>query len=78
MLYYDVRTGKDIGVRLTPHRFRNKSYRASRGKFGPHSTAYSEGELVRLIQQGWMVRMSNLKAGHPPSLITPDSIRGWK
>ena len=78
MLYYDVRRGGKTGVRLTPHRFRNNKYRASRGKYGPHSYVDSESQLIPLLQQGWMVRMSNPKAGHAPSLITPDSIQGWK
>ncbi|PYU28090.1 MAG: hypothetical protein DMG32_03760 [Acidobacteria bacterium] len=79
-LYYEVRFGNDKGSRLTPHLFRDKTFRASRGKFGPHAVVYSEGELIPYLRQGWSVRMSmsNTKEGHRPSLITPDSIQGWK
>ena len=78
MLYYDVRWGKDKGMRLTPHCFRNKTFRASRGKFGPHMVVQDESELLHYIREGWSVRMSNSKAGHAPSLISPDSLQGWK
>jgi hypothetical protein len=78
MLYYDIRFGKDMGVRLTPHRFRDWNFRASRGKFGPHRFVHAESELIQYIRQGWSIRMSNPQASCPPSLITPKSIQGWK
>jgi len=78
MLYYDIRFGKHKGVRLTAHQFRDKTFRASRGKFGPHEVVYAESELTRYVRQGWSIRMSNPQASCPPSLITPKSIQGWK
>jgi hypothetical protein len=78
MLYYDVRFGKNAGIRLTPHRFRDGRFRASRGKSGPHKHVQTVEELIALIRQGQMVRMSNPEAGHPPSLISPKSIEGWR
>lgn len=73
-LTYKIPFGMDIGLTLTPHRFK-AGYRASKSKHGPHEYVSTERALIPYIQRGWSVRMS--APGHAPSLISPGSITGW-
>ncbi len=75
MLRYTVRFGQDKGLTLTPHRYKD-GYRASKTKFGPHEPVNTEEELVPYLQRGWSIRMS--AKNYRPSLITPESVDGWR
>jgi hypothetical protein len=74
-LTYTVRFGDDLGTELRPHCYKT-GYRASKSKYGPHVYVRNERELIPYMQRGWSVRMS--APGHPPSLITPNSVDGWR
>jgi hypothetical protein len=76
MLTYTVRFGDDLGIELRPHRYGTTGYRASQSKEGPHVHVRTEQELVPYLRNGWSIRMSG--PGHPPSLITPRSVDGWR
>jgi len=74
-LTYTVRFGEDLGIELRPHRFK-QGYRASKTKEGPHDHVPTERDLIPYMQRGWSVRMS--APGHSPSLISPNSLKGWR
>jgi len=74
-----VRWGKEQGIVLKPHRFRNGKFRASEFKGGRSEWAASEEDLKRLLRKGWSIRMSNPDSDYhrAPSLIIPAFVRGW-
>jgi hypothetical protein len=74
-LRYIVWFGNDIGLTLRPHRYKG-GYRASEAEVGPHAHVNNEDGLIPYMQRGWSIRMS--AKGHPPSLITPASVSGWR
>ena len=74
-LTYVVRFGGDLGIELRPHRYKT-GYRASESKHGRHVHVHTEAELIPYLKRGWSVRMG--APGHPPSLVRPDSINGWR
>ncbi len=78
MLYAEVRCGKDTGISLTPHRFRDGRFAVARKKGEDYKFLDTEEEVVSHLAQGYLLRMSNRKERHAPSLIAPDSIYGWK
>ena len=75
MLYAEVLRGQNVGIRLTPHKYRNGKYRVARKKGGPY-TDVDFDEIVSWIQRGHGVRMSNKQQKHPPGLISAESIKG--
>jgi hypothetical protein len=79
MLQATVRWGKEPGVVLKPHRFRNGKFKASEFKGGRSEWAASEEDLKGLLRKGWSIRMSNPDSDYhrAPSLIIPAFVRGW-
>jgi hypothetical protein len=77
MLYAEVKRGQNVGIRLTPHKYRNGKYRVARKKGGPYTDVGFE-EIVSWIRRGYGVRMSNKLQEHPPGLIRAESVQGWK
>jgi len=74
-LYYEVRYGVDKGLRLTPHKYRDKRFRV-REKPGDPWVAIEERDIESYLDRGYILRMST--KGHSPSGIRPESIRGRK
>jgi hypothetical protein len=74
---YVVQKGKEAGVMLVPHRYRNGTYLASKCKQGPHFRVDSTEELITHMVNGHYIRMSNPETRHhrTPRLIHPASIR---
>ena len=74
---YVVQKGKEAGVMLVPHRYRNGTYLASKCKRGPHFRVGSTEELITHMVNGHYIRMSNPETRHhrTPRLIHPASIR---
>ena len=74
---YVVQKGKEAGVMLVPHRYRNGTYLASKCKEGPHFRVDSTEELITHMVNGHYIRMSNPETLHhrTPRLIHPASIR---
>ena len=79
MLQATVRWGKEPGVVLKPHRFRNGKFKASEFKGGRSEWAASEEDLKGLLRKGWSIRMNNPDSDYhrAPSLIIPAFVRGW-
>jgi hypothetical protein len=72
-LYYEVRYGEDKGLRLTPHRYRDKRFRVRR-KPGDPWIPVEERDIESYLEKGFILRMST--KGHSPSGIRPESIKG--
>jgi len=72
MMFSMVSRGKNSGVRLFPHRYKDNRYRVSLGDEGPYIP------IPSYLANGYSLRMSNGAEIHNPSLISPESIRGWK
>jgi len=74
---YIVQKGKEAGVLLVPHRFRDGSFLASKCKQGPHFRVHSTEELVTHMVSGHSIQMSNpgSRTHRAPRLIRPESIR---
>jgi hypothetical protein len=70
--YYEVRNGNDKGLRLTPHRYRDKRF-PMRRKAGDPWIAVTDQQIESYLDRGYILRMS--AKGHPPSGIRPDSTR---
>jgi len=75
MLRSIVWFGKITGLTLRPHRYK-RGYRASKAKHGPHAYVDTEGGLIPYLQHGCSIWMS--ARYHPPSLIAPESVTGWR
>jgi hypothetical protein len=79
MLFAIVRRGKNAGVRLVPHRYKEDDrYRVCLGKQGPYIPIADERDIPEYLANGYSLNMSSGDEGHNPSLIRPESIRGWK
>ena len=74
---YLVQKGKEAGVLLVPHRYRDGKFLASKCKQGPHFRVDSTEELLTYMVSGHSIRMSNPETRHhrAPRLIRPQSIR---
>lgn len=74
---YVVQKGKEAGVMLVPHRYRDGKYLASKCKQGPHFRVDSAEELITHMVNGHYIRMSNPETRHhrTPRLIRSSSIR---
>jgi hypothetical protein len=74
---YLVQKGKEAGVLLVPHRYRDGKFVASKCKQGPHFRVASTEELLTYMVNGHYIGMSNPKtrSHRTPRLIRPQSIR---
>ena len=74
---YIVQKGKEAGVLLAPHRFRDGSFLASERRQGPHFRVHTTEELVTHMVSGHSIHMSNheSRSHRAPRLIRPESIR---
>jgi hypothetical protein len=74
---YLVQKGKEAGVMLVPHRYRDGKYLASKCKQGPHLRVESTEELLTHMVSGYSIHMSNPETRHhrAPRLIRLQSIR---
>jgi hypothetical protein len=77
MLYFDVRRGENTGIRLTPHKFKDKTFHVAKKKGDQYVHLETEEQVVQYLRSGYSLRMSNRKENHAPSLIAPESICGW-
>ena len=78
MLYAKVRRGADRAIDLTPHRFRDRRFGVTKKKGEPYIFLDTEEQIVPYLAAGYLLRMSNKRERHSPSLIAPNSIHGWK
>ncbi len=79
MLFATVRRGKRTGVRLFPHRYKaDGRYHVSLTRQGPHIPLHDDRDIPEYLANGYSLGMSNRAANYNPTLIKPDSIRGWK
>jgi hypothetical protein len=74
MLFAIVSRGKNRGVRLFPHRFKDDRYHVQLGKQGPYIPVSDLRDIPRYLANGYSLQMSG---GESLSLIRPQSIRGW-
>ena len=76
-ILYVVQKGKEAGVLLVPHRYRDGKYLASKCKQGPHFRVESPEELLSHMVSGHAIHMSNPETRHhrTPRLIRASSIR---
>jgi hypothetical protein len=77
MLFATVSRGKKTGTRLLPHLFQDNRYRVQLGKAGPYIPLTDSREIPAYLASGYSLLMSNKASGHTPTLIRPQSIRGW-
>jgi hypothetical protein len=74
---YLVQRGKEAGVFLVPHRYRDGTFMVSECKRGPHYRVGTTEELLSHIVNGHSIRMSNpeSRSHRTPRLIRPESLR---
>jgi len=77
MLFATVSRGKKAGRRLLPHLFQDNRYHVQLGKEGPYIPVTDYREIPSYLANGYSLLMSNRADSHAPSLIRPQSIRGW-
>jgi hypothetical protein len=78
MLFAIVRRGKNFGVRLLPHLFKDNRYRVSLTRQGPYIPLADDRDIPEYLANGYSLSMSNKAESHNPTLIKPDSVQGWK
>ena len=79
MLFAVVRRGKKSGTRLFPHRYaQDGRYHVSLTRQGTHIPLADDRDIPDYLANGYSLAMSNRSASYNPTLIKPDSIRGWK
>lgn len=79
MLFAIVRRGKKCGTRLFPHRYKEDDrYHVSLTRQGPHIPLADDRDIPEYLANGYSLGMSNRTANYNPTLIRPDSIRGWR
>jgi hypothetical protein len=79
MLFALVRRGKKSGIRLFPHRYEEDDrYHVSLTKAGPHIPLADDRDIPEYLANGYSLAMSNSAENHRPTLIRPESIRGWE
>jgi hypothetical protein len=76
MLFFVVARGKNAGIRLTPHRFKDGMYHVLRRKGDTPIPVKNEDDVEDYLDRGYLLRMSNRREHHPPSGIASDSIQG--
>lgn len=77
MLFAIVRRGKKAGTRLVPHRFKDDRYHVHLGKKGPYIPVTDYRDIPSYLSNGYSLQMSDSGESRPPTLIRPESIRGW-
>ena len=77
MLFATVSRGKKVGTRLLPHLFQDNRYHVQLGKGGPYIPLTDYREIPSYLASGYSLLMSSRAESHAPSLIRPQSIRGW-
>jgi hypothetical protein len=77
MLFATVSRGKNRGARLLPHRFKDQRYHVQLGKQGPYIPIADSRDIPRYLANGYSLQMSGVQSV-TPSLIRPESIRGWE
>jgi hypothetical protein len=78
-LFATVRWGKNTGIQVEPHRYANGKYRLAWNY--EKRKQYIETDFVGiepLLRRGMRLWMSNGREKHPPGLVLPKSIHGWK
>ena len=78
MLFATVTRGKRAGTRLIPHRFRDERYHVQLGKAGPYIPITDYRDIPSYLANGYSLLMSEGADSRTPSLIRPQSIRGWR
>jgi hypothetical protein len=76
MLFAIVSRGKNLGIRLLPHRFEDDRYHVSLGKAGPYIPVSDYRDIPSYLANGYSLQMSSSE--RKPTLIRPESIHGWK
>jgi hypothetical protein len=77
MLTATVSRGKNRGTRLLPHRFNDDRYHVQLGKQGPYIPVTDYRDISSYLANGYSLHMSDKAESQTPSLIRPESIRGW-
>ena len=77
MLTATVSRGKNRGTRLLPHRFNDDRYHVQLGKQGPYIPVTDYRDISSYLANGYSLHMSDKAESLTPSLIRPESIRGW-
>jgi hypothetical protein len=77
MLFATVSRGKNRGIRLLPHRFKDDRYHVQLGKRGPYIPINDSHDIPCYLANGYSLQMSDRAESLTPSLIRPESIRGW-
>jgi hypothetical protein len=74
---YLVQRGKEAGVFLVPHRYRDGKFIVSECRRGPHYRVGTTEELLSHIVSGHSIRMSNpgTRSHRTPRLIRSASLR---
>jgi hypothetical protein len=78
MLFATVSRGKKVGTRLVPHRFKDSRFHVQLGKKGPYIPVTDSRDIPSYLANGYSLQMSNRMGNQAPSLIRPESIRGWR
>jgi len=77
VLFATVSRGKNRGARLLPHRFKDQRYHVQLGKQGPYIPLFDSRDIPRYLANGYSLQMS-VAESVTPTLIRPESIRGWE
>ena len=79
MLFAIVRRGRKSGIRLHPHLHQKDGrYHVSLTRQGPYIPLADDRDIPEYLANGYSLSMSNESESHNPTLIKPESIRGWK
>jgi hypothetical protein len=77
MLFATVSRGKNVGTRLLPHLFKDNRYHVRLGKRGPYIPVADHREIPSYLANGYSLHMSSTAESGTPTLVRPESIRGW-
>ena len=77
MLFARVSRGKNLGMRLFPHRFKDDRYHVHLGKSGPFIPVSDDRDIPSYLANGYSLQMSDGAESRPPVLIRPQAIQGW-
>lgn len=77
MLFATVSRGKNRGIRLLPHRFKDDRYHVHLGKQGPYIPLADSRDIPAYLANGYSLQMSDRAESSTPTLIRPESIHGW-
>jgi hypothetical protein len=72
-----VSRGQNRGTRLLPHRFKDDRYHVQLGKEGPYISVTDYRGIASYLANGYSLHMSDKAESQTPTLIAPESIRGW-